>query len=175
MNYSLSSLSFIIIGGGIFLSITSHEYQYFPAQLEEGEREQKSDINTEEEEEEPSNDIFSDLSRNLPSIEENILNDNEGPMDSERPIFENHDTKDLDDNNEVSNSENIVESNDQGATSESIEKSFNNGFSDSGQAPDIINEDDSSSNTGSLSSSSSSSNTVSNHDASDKNILNSSD
>jgi hypothetical protein len=96
-------------------------------------------------------------------------------MDSERPIFENHDTKDLDDNNEVSNSENIVESNDQGATSESIEKSFNNGFSDSGQAPDIINEDDSSSNTGSLSSSSSSSNTVSNHDASDKNIQNSSD
>src|SRR5215203_2420662 len=171
MNYSLSSLSFIIIGGGIFLSITSHEYQYYPAQLEEGEGE------------ESSNDIFSDLSRNLPSIEENILNDNEGPMDSERPIFENHDTKDLDDNNEVSNSENIVESNDQGATSESIEKSFNNGFSDSGQAPDIINEDDSSSNTGSLSSSSSSntssssssSNTVSNHDASDKNILNSSD
>lgn len=161
MNYSLSSLSFIIIGGGIFLSITSHEYQYYPAQLEEGE--------------ESSNDIFSDLSRNLPSIEENILNDNEGPMDSERPIFENHDTKDLDDNNEVSNSENIVESNDQGATSESIEKSFNNGFSDSGQAPDIINEDDSSSNTGSLSSSSSSSNTVSNHDASDKNIQNSSD
>jgi hypothetical protein len=161
MNYSLSSLSFIIIGGGIFLSITSHEYKYYPAQLEEGE--------------ESSNDIFSDLSRNLPSIEENILNDNEGPMDSERPIFENHDTKDLDDNNEVSNSENIVESNDQGATSESIEKSFNNGFSDSGQAPDIINEDDSSSNTGSLSSSSSSSNTVSNHDASDKNILNSSD
>jgi hypothetical protein len=164
MNYSLSSLSFIIIGGGIFLSITSHEYQYYPAQLEEGEGE------------ESSNDIFSDLSRNLPSIEENILNDNEGPMDSERPIFENHDTKDLDDNNEVSNSENIVESNDQGATSESIEKSFNNGFSDSGQAPDIINEDDSSSNTGSLlSSSSSSSNTVSNHDASDKNIQNSSD
>src|SRR5215203_1211128 len=165
MNYSLSSLSFIIIGGGIFPSITSHEYQYYPAQLEEGEGE------------ESSNDIFSDLSRNLPSIEENILNDNEGPMDSERPIFENHDTKDLDDNNEVSNSENIVESNDQGATSESIEKSFNNGFSDSGQAPDIINEDDSSSNTGSLSSSSSSSssNTVSNHDASDKNILNSSD
>jgi hypothetical protein len=163
MNYSLSSLSFIIIGGGIFLSITSHAYQYYPAQLEEGEGE------------ESSNDIFSDLSRNLPSIEENILNDNEGPMDSERPIFENHDTKDLDDNNEVSNSENIVESNDQGATSESIEKSFNNGFSDSGQAPDIINEDDSSSNTGSLSSSSSSSNTVSNHDASDKNIQNSSD
>jgi hypothetical protein len=163
MNYSLSSLSFIIIGGSIFLSITSHEYQYYPAQLEEGEGE------------ESSNDIFSDLSRNLPSIEENILNDNEGPMDSERPIFENHDTKDLDDNNEVSNSENIVESNDQGATSESIEKSFNNGFSDSGQAPDIINEDDSSSNTGSLSSSSSSSNTVSNHDASDKNIQNSSD
>jgi hypothetical protein len=84
-------------------------------------------------------------------------------MDSKRSIFENHDTKDLEDNNEISNSENIVESNDQGATSESIEKSFGNRFSDSGQVPDIINEDDSSSNT------------VSNPDANDKNIINPSD
>jgi hypothetical protein len=166
MNYYLSSLSLIIIGVGIFLSITSHGYQYYPAQVEgEGEGEggeEKSGINTEEEEE-SSDDIFSDLSRNLPNIEENIPNNNEEHMDSEKSIFENHDTKDLEDNNEISNSENIVESNDQGATSESIEKSFGNRFSDSGQVPDIINEDDSSSNT------------VSNPDANDKNIVNPSD
>jgi hypothetical protein len=163
MNCSLSSLSLIIIG--VFLSITSHGYQYYPAQVEEeGEGEEKSGINTEEEEEEESSyDIFSDLSRNLPNIEENIPNDNEEPMDSERSIFENHDTKDREDNNEISNSENIVESNDQGATSESIEKSFSNGFSDNGQVPDIIKGDDSSSNT------------VSNPDANDKNIVNPSD
>jgi hypothetical protein len=161
MNCSLSSLSLLIIG--VFLSITSHGYQYYPAQVEvgEGEEEEKSGINSEEEE--SSDDIFSDLSRNLPNIEENIPNDNEEPMDSERSIFENHDTKDLEDNNEISNSENIVESNDQGATSESIEKSFSNGFNDNGQVPDIINGDDSSSNT------------VSNPDANDKNIVNPSD
>lgn len=161
MNCSLSSLPLIIIGVGVFLSITSHGYQYYPAQVEEGEGKEKSGINTEEEE--SSDDIFSDLSRNLPNIEENIPNDNEEPMDSEKSIFENHDTKDLEDNNEISNSENIVESNDQGATSESIEKSFSNGFSENGQVPDIINEDDSNSNT------------VSNPNANDKNIVNPSD
>jgi hypothetical protein len=163
INYSLSPVSFIIIGG-IFLSITSHGYQSYSAQ--EG-REEISGINTEEE---SSNDIFSDLSRNLPSIEEDIPDDNKESLDSERPIFENQDTKALDDNNEISSTENIIGSNDQGASSESIEKSFNNRLSESGQESDIINEDESSSNT--ETSSSSSSNSVSNDEAEDQNIIN---
>lgn len=163
INYSLSPVSFIIIGG-IFLSITSHGYQSYSAQ--EG-REEISGINTEEE---SSNDIFSDLSRNLPSIEEDIPDDNKESLDSERPIFENQDTKALDDNNEISSTENIIGSNDQGASSESIEKSFNNRLSESDQESDIINEDESSSNT--ETSSSSSSNSVSNDEAEDQNIIN---
>jgi hypothetical protein len=163
INYSLSPVSFIIIGG-IFLSITSHGYQSYSAQ--EG-REEISEINTEEE---SSNDIFSDLSRNLPSIEEDIPDDNKESLDSERPIFENQDTKALEDNNEISSTENIIGSNDQGASSESIEKSFNNRLSESGQESDIINEDESSSNT--ETSSSSSSNSVSNDEAEDQNIIN---
>jgi hypothetical protein len=163
INYSLSPVSFIIIGG-IFLSITSHGYQSYSAQ--EG-REEISGINTEEE---SSNDIFSDLSRNLPSIEEDIPDDNKESLDSERPIFENQDTKALDDNNEISSTENIIGSNDQGASSESIEKSFSNRLSDSDQESDIINEDESSSNT--ETSSSSSSNSVSNDEAEDQNIIN---
>lgn len=165
INYSLSSVSFIIICG-VFLSITSHGYQSYSAQ-EGGE--EISGINTEEE---SSNDIFSDLSRNLPSIEEDIPDDNKESLDSERPIFENQDTKDLDDNNEISSStENILGSNDQGTSSESIEKSFSNGFSDSDQESGIINEDESSSDT-ETSSSSSSSNSVSNDEAEDQNIIN---
>ncbi len=164
INYSLSPVSFIIIGG-IFLSITSHGYQYYSAQ--EG-REEIFGINTEEE---SSNDIFSDLSRNLPSIEEDIPDDNKESLDSERPIFENKDTKALDDNNEISSTENIIGSNDQGASSESIEKSFNNRLSESDQESDIINEDErSSSNT--ETSSSSSGNSVSNDEAEDQNIIN---
>lgn len=163
INYSLSPVSFIIIGG-IFLSITSHGYQSYSAQ--EG-REEISGINTEEE---SNNDIFSDLSRNLPSIEEDIPDDNKESLDSERPIFENQDTKALDDNNEISSTENIIGSNDQGASSESIEKSFNNRLSESDQESDIINEDESSSNT--ETSSSSSSNSVSNDEAEDQNIIN---
>lgn len=163
INYSLSPVSFIIIGG-IFLSITSHGYQSYSAQ--EG-REEISGINTEEE---SNNDIFSDLSRNLPSIEEDIPDDNKESLDSERPIFENQDTKALDDDNEISSTENIIGSNDQGASSESIEKSFNNRLSESDQESDIINEDESSSNT--ETSSSSSSNSVSNDEAEDQNIIN---
>lgn len=148
----------------VFISITSPGYQSYSAQ-EGGE--EISGINKEEE---FNNDIFSDLSRNLPSIEEDISDDNKESLDSETPIFENQDTKDLDDNNKISNRENLVESNNQGASSESIEKSFSNGFSDSGEESDIINEDDGSSNT---ESSSSSSNSMSNDDeAVDKNIVN---
>lgn len=170
INYSLSPVSFIIIGG-IFLSITSHGYQSYSAQ--EG-REEISGINTEEE---SNNDIFSDLSRNLPSIDKDILNDNAQPLDSEEPLFANPDTEEFDENNEISsNSENIVESNEQGTTSESIEKSFSNGLSNSAQEPDIINEDDSSSSGNTKTSSSSSSrNEVSNDEANNNNIVDPSD
>lgn len=171
INYSLSLLSYIIIGG-VFIFITSPGYQSYSAQ-EGGE--EISGINKEEEEEEESNnDIFSDLSRNLPMIEEDIPDDIKESQDSEIPIFENQDTKDLDDNNKISSRKNLVESNDQGASSESIERSFTNGFSDSGEESDIINEEDGSSNTesSSSSSSSSSSNSMSNDDAVDKNIVN---
>ncbi len=167
INYSLSLLSYIIIGG-IFIFITSPGYQSYSAQ-EGGE--EISGINKEEkEEEESNNDIFSDLSRNLPRIDEDIPDDNKESQDSEIPIFENQDTKDLDDNNKISSRKNLVESNDQGASSESIERSFTNGFSDSGEESDIIKEEDGTSNT--ESSSSSSSNSMSNDDAVDKNIVN---
>ncbi len=168
INYSLSLLSYIIIGG-VFIFITLPGYQSYSAQ-EGGE--EISGINKEEkEEEESNNDIFSDLSRNLPRIEKEIPDDNKESQDSEIPIFENQDTKDLDDNNKISSRKNLVESNDQGASSESIERSFTNGFSDSGEESDIIKEEDGSSNTES-SSSSSSSNSMSNDEAVDKNIVN---
>ncbi len=172
INYSLSLLSYIIIGG-IFIFITSPGYQSYSAQ--EGGEEisgiNKEEEEEEEEEEESNNDIFSDLSRNLPRIEKEIPDDNKESQDSEIPIFENQDTKDLDDNNKISSRKNLVESNDQGASSESIERSFTNGFSDSGEESDIIKEEDGSSNTES-SSSSSSSNSMSNDEAVDKNIVN---
>jgi hypothetical protein len=175
LNY-LSSLSFIIIS--VFLYSTSNGYQSVSAQEVE-EQEGPSEINREKEEEEEvesSNDIFSDLSRNLPSIDEDIPNDNVQPLDSEKPLFGNPDTEEFDEKNEISsNSENILESNEQGTTSESIDNSFSNGLSDSAQEPDIINEDDSSSNTKTSSSSSSSRNEVSNDEANNNNIVNPSD
>jgi hypothetical protein len=173
LNY-LSSLSFIIIS--VLLYITLNGYQSVSAQEVEEEQEEPSEINREKEEEvESSNDIFSDLSRNLPSIDEDIPNDNGQPPDSEEPLFGNPDTEEFDENNEISsNSENIVESNEQGTTSESIENSFSNGLSNSAQEPDIINDDSSSGNT-KTSSSSSSRNEVSNDEANNNNILNPSD
>ena len=117
----VSSLLFIIIG--VFLYITSNVYQSVSAQ----------DVK----EEESSNDIFSDLSRNLPSIDEDMSNNNEQPLESESPLFENPDTGELDENNEISNGENMGESNEQGTTSETIDKSL----TDSGQEPDVINEE----------------------------------
>lgn len=176
LNY-LSSLSFIIIS--VFLYSTSNGYQSVSAQEVEEEQEGPSEINREKEEEEveSSNDIFSDLSRNLPSIDEGIPNDNVQPLDSEKPLFGNPDTEEFDEKNEISsNSENILESNEQGTTSESIDNSFSNGLSDSAQEPDIINEDDSSSSGNTKTSSSSSSrNEVSNDEANNNNIVNPSD
>lgn len=174
LNY-LSSLSFIIIS--VFLYITLNGYQSVSAQVEEEEQEEPSEINREKEEEvESSNDIFSDLSRNLFSIDNDITNDNAQPLDSEEPLFGNPDTEEFDENNEISsNSENIVESNEQGTTSESIEKSFSNGLSNSAQEPDIINEDDSSSSGNTKTSSSSSRNEVSNDEANNNNIVDPSD
>lgn len=177
LNY-LSSLSFIIIS--VFLYITLNGYQSVSPQVEEEEeQEEPSEINREKEEEvESSNDIFSDLSRNLPSIDKDIPNDNAQPLDSEEPLFGNSDREEFDENNEISsNSENIVESNEQGTTSESIEKSFSNGLmSNSAQEPDIINEDDSSSSGNTKTSSSSSSrNEVSNDEANNNNIVDPSD
>ncbi|HEU5461150.1 MAG TPA: hypothetical protein VFU79_02645 [Nitrososphaeraceae archaeon] len=156
-NY-LSSLSFIIIG--ILLYITSNVYQSVSAQ----------DVK----EEESSNDIFSDLSRNLPSVDEDIPN-NEQPLESEGQLFENPNTGELEENNEFSDGENMGDSNEQGSTSETIEKSFTNGFSDSGQEPDVLNgDDDGSSNP---ETSSSSRNEVINDDTNNNNnnIINPSD
>ena len=161
---SLSSLSFIIIG--IFLYITSDGHQSFSAQDAE---EKTSNINNNEES--TSNDIFSDLSRNLPNIDDNALNENGEPLESEEPLFGNPDTEELNDNNEIDNSENIVESNDQLTPSQSIEKSSSSGFGDSGKGEtDIINEegDDSGGNI-ETSSSSSSSNEVSNDENNNNN------
>ena len=134
MNY-LSSLSFIIIG--LLLYVTSYGHQSFSVQ----EREDNSDTNNNEESN--GNDIFSDLSRNLPHINEEVMNEDGGELlDSGGPIFGNPDSDELNDNNEIGNSENIVESNEQGTTSKSIEKSFSSGFSDSNKETDIITEDE---------------------------------
>ena len=173
LNY-LSSLSFIIIG--IFLYITSDGHQSFSAQNGE---EETSNINNDEES--TSNDIFSDLSRNLPSIDENALNENGEPLESEEPLFGNPDTEALNDNNGIDKSENIAESNEQGIPSQSIEKSLNSGFSDSNKETDIINEDEdySGGNIETSSSSPSSSNEVSNDEEdnnnNNNNIINNSD
>jgi len=132
MNY-LSSLPFIIIG--VLLYVTSYGHQSFSVQ----EREDNSDTNNNEES--TGNDIFSDLSRNLPDINEEVMNEDGELLDSGGPIFGNPDSDELNDNNEIGNSEDIVESNEQGTTSKSIEKSFGSGFSDSSKETDIINED----------------------------------
>ena len=132
INY-LSSLSFIIIG--VLLYVTSYGHQSFSIQ----ESEDNSDTNNNEEL--TGNDIFSDLSRNLPDINEEVMNEDGELVDSGGPIFVNPDSDELNDNNEIGNSENIVESNEQGTTSKSIEKSFSSGFSVSSKEADIINED----------------------------------
>ena len=176
-NYLSSlSLSFIIIG--IFLYITSDGHQSFSAQ-EGGGEEETSDINNDEESN--SNDIFSDLSRNLPSIDENALNENGEPLESDEPLFGNPDIEAPNDNNGIDKSENIVESNEQGIPSQNIEKSLNSEFSDSNKETDIINEDEdySGGNIETSSSSPSSSNEVSNDEENNNNnnnnIINNSD
>ena len=170
LNYLLS-LSFIIIG--IFLYITSDGHQSFSAQ--DGEEEETSDINNDEES--TSNDIFSDLSRNLPSIDEKALNENGEPIESDEPLFGNPDIEALNDNNGIDNSENIAESNEQGIPSQSIEKSLNSGFSDSNKETDIINEEgDGSGGSIETSSSPSSSNEVSNDEEDNNdNVINNAD
>lgn len=173
LNYLLS-LSFIIIG--IFLYITSDGHQSFSAQDEE--EEETSDINNDEES--TSNDIFSDLSRNLPSIDEKALNENGEPLESDEPLFGSPDIEALNDNNGIDNSENIVESNEQGIPSQSIEKSLNSGYSDSNKETDIINEEgDGSGGNIETSSPPSSSNEVSNDEEdnnnNNNNIINNSD
>ena len=171
LNYLLS-LSFIIIG--IFLYITSDGHQSFSAQ--DGEEEESSDINNDEES--TSNDIFSDLSRNLPSIDEKALNENGEPLESDEPLFGSPDIEALNDNNGIDKSENIAESNEQGIPSQSIEKSLNSGFSDSNKETDIINEEgDGSGGNIETSSSPSSSNEVSNdeEDNNNDNVINNSD
>ena len=169
LNYLLS-LSFIIIG--IFLYITSDGHQSFSAQNGE---EETSNINNDEES--TSNDIFSDLSRNLPSIDEKALNENGEPLESDEPLFGNPDIEALNENNGIDNSENIAESNEQGIPSQSIEKSLNSGFSDSNKETDIINEEGDGSG-GSIETSSSpfSSNEVSNDEEDNNdNVINNSD
>jgi hypothetical protein len=173
LNYLLS-LSFIIIG--IFLYITFDGHQSFSAQDGGEKEEETSDINNDEES--TSNDIFSDLSRNLPSIDEKALNENGEPLESDEPLFESPDIEVLNDNNGIDNSENIVESNEQGIPSQSIEKSLNSGFSDSNKETDIINDqgDGSGGNIETSSSPSSSSNEVSNDEEdNNNNIINNSD
>ena len=160
MNY-LSSLPFIIIS--VLLYVTSYGHQSFSVQ----EREDNSDTNNNEES--AGNDIFSDLSRNLPDINEEVMNEDGGLLESGGPIFGNPDSDELNDNNEIGNSENIVESNEQGTISKSIEKSFSSGFSDSSKEADIINEDVEYSK--SNIESSSSSNKLTNEDEDNNNII----
>ena len=147
----------------MFLYVASFGHQSFSVQ----EREDNSDTNNNEESN--GNDIFSDLSRNLPDNNEELKNEDGELLDSKGPIFENPDSDEFNDNNEIGNSENIVESNEQGTTSKSIEKSFNTEFSDSSKEADIINEDVEYSK--SNIESSSSSNKLTNEDEDNNNII----
>ena len=122
---NFSFLSFIIIG--LFVYATFNLYQSLSVE------EDDSSLNNNKEQD---NDFFNSLSRTLPSIDEVPSDENE-ELDNEGVIFDNFNTEESI-NEEGSSSSKETESNEE--LKEGITESLNNGFSDSNQETEIINE-----------------------------------
>ena len=120
-------LSFIIIG--LFVYSTFNLYQSLS--IEDGDS--SSQFNDDQE---SDNDFFNSLSRTLPSIDEVPSDENE-ELDNEGGIFDNFNTEEPS-KEEGSSSSKKTESNKE--IKEGITESLNNGFSDSNQETEIINE-----------------------------------
>jgi hypothetical protein len=128
---NFSFLSFIIIG--LFVYATFNLYQSLS--VEEGD----SSLNDNKEQD---NDFFNSLSRTLPSIDEVPSDENE-ELDNEGVIFDNFNTEESineegSSSSSSSSSSKETESNEE--LKEGITESLNNGFSDSNQETEIINE-----------------------------------
>ena len=123
---NFSFLSFIIIG--LFVYATFNLYQSLS--VEEGD----SSLNDNKEQD---NDFFNSLSRTLPSIDEVPSDENE-ELDNEGVIFDNFNTEESINEEGSSSSSRETESNEE--LKEGITESLNNGFSDSNQETEIINE-----------------------------------
>ena len=119
-------LSFIIIG--LFVYSTFNLYQSLS--IEDGDSSQLNDN------QESDNDFFNSLSRTLPSIDEVPSDENE-ELDNEGGIFDNSNTEEPS-KEEGSSSSKKTESNEE--IKEGITESLNNGFSESNQEAEIINE-----------------------------------
>lgn|GEM_PF-3580950 len=127
---NFSFLSFIIIG--LFLYSTFNLYQSLSVE------EDDSSLNDNQE---SDNDFFNSLSRTLPSIDEVPSDENE-ELDNEGKIFDNFNTEESINEEDSSSSSKKTESNEE--IKEGITESLNNGFSDSNQETEIINEKDNS-------------------------------
>ena len=127
---NFSFLSFIIIG--LFLYSTFNLYQSLSVE------EDDSSLNDNQE---SDNDFFNSLSRTLPSIDEVPSDENE-ELDNEGGIFDNSNTEEPSKEEGSSSSSKKTESNEE--IKEGITESLNNGFSDSNQETEIINEKDNS-------------------------------
>lgn len=119
-------LSFIIIG--LFVYSTFNLYQSLS--IEDGDSSSQLNDN-----QESDNDFFNSLSRTLPSIDEVPSDENE-ELDNEGGIFNNFNTEESS-KEEGGSSSKKTESNKE---KEGITESLNNGFSDSNQETEIINE-----------------------------------
>jgi len=133
---NFSFLSFIIIG--LFVYATFNLYQSLS--VEEGD----SSLNDNKEQD---NDFFNSLSRTLPSIDEVPSDENE-ELDNEGVIFDNFNTEESineegsssSSSSSSSGSSSSKETESNGELKEGITESLNNGFSDSNQETEIINE-----------------------------------
>ena len=123
-------LSFIIIG--LFVYSTFNLYQSLS--IEDGDSSSQLNDN-----QESDNDFFNSLSRTLPSIDEVPSDENE-ELDNEGGIFNNFNTEESskEEGSSSSSSSKKTESNKE--IKEGITESLNNGFSDSNQETEIINE-----------------------------------
>ena len=120
-------LSFIIIG----LLVYSTFNLYQSLSIEDGDSSSQLNDN-----QETDNDFFNSLSRTLPNIDEVPSDENE-ELDNEGGIFDNFNTEESS-KEEGSSSSKKTESNEE--IKEGITESLNNGFSDSNQETEIINE-----------------------------------
>ena len=124
-----SFLYFIIIGLSVYA--TFNLYQSLSV-----EEDDSSQLNNNKE---SNNDFFSSLSRTLPNIDEDPPDENE-KLDNEGVIFDNFNTEEpINEEDGGGSSSKKTESNEQ-EIRDSITESLNNGFSDSNQETEIIND-----------------------------------